>query len=221
MWSKKLVKRIAKHKAFSEEILNYANSILGVGQRFTNVNKLAIEFEKMTQTAIKEQEIREQNDPIFKNKDINENAIPSFIQKLEEKIEQYRKMDNEIKKLQKKETMEKDSSTVYELPKNPIIDKLTQKTPEELEKFEGIEGFEKLIKKINFKKKPVLHKLPNGKFRCYSLEQFVLCYCKLQKEFPDAPPIEPEIIRDYLVSKQNSKSYSDNTIESAINQYKF
>jgi hypothetical protein len=41
MWSKKLENKIAKHRAYGKEILTYANSVLGVGLRFTSVNKLA------------------------------------------------------------------------------------------------------------------------------------------------------------------------------------
>jgi len=212
MWSKKLEKRIAKHKVLSKEILDYANSILGVGLRFTSVNKLAIELENMRQTTINEQETMEQNYPVSINQNIDKNIIPPFIQKLEEMIEQYRKMDNEIRKLKKKETMGNDPSTISVLPKNPIIDQLTQRIPE---------GLEILGKKKYIRKRPVLYKLPNGKFRCDSLEQFVIWYCTLLKEFPDAPPLEPDIIRDYLVSKRHLMPYSDDAIELAINQYKF
>jgi hypothetical protein len=212
MWSKKLEKRIAKHKVFSKEIQNYANSVLGVDLRLKSVNNIAIELEKMRQTAINEQKTMEQKYSVSNNQDINKKAILSFIQKIEEMIEKYRKMDNEIKKLKKIETMGKDTSIISDLPKNLIVDQLTQRI---------IEGFKRYGKKIHTRKRPVLYKLPNGKFRCDSLEQFVIGYCTLLEEFPDAPPLEPDIIRDYLVSKRYLKPYSDEAIESAINQYKF
>jgi hydroxymethylpyrimidine pyrophosphatase-like HAD family hydrolase len=100
MWSKELVERIAKHKVVGKEILNYANSILGVRVRlrFPNINKLAIELEKVRQTENKEQKIREKNDPAMFKKKIKNNS-PRFYHKLEKMIEQYREEDKAIENL--------------------------------------------------------------------------------------------------------------------------
>jgi len=98
MESKELVERIAKHKVFGKEILNYANSILGVRLRFTSINKLAIEIEKRRQTENKEQKIREINNPAVFKKKIKDNNSKYF-HKLNKMIEQYREEGKEIEQL--------------------------------------------------------------------------------------------------------------------------
>jgi len=100
MWSKELEEKIAKHMAFGKEILDYANSTIVVNLRFKSINKLAIELEKMRQTAKKEQKTREKNKPIvFKKQRKHKNISLPFFHKIEEMIEQYREEDREIKQL--------------------------------------------------------------------------------------------------------------------------
>ena len=96
MWP---LERLAKHKDLGKEILERANSLLGVGLHFTSVNKVAIYLETQRQTAIREQETREINNPIFEQ-DTGYDDIPIFLQKLEEMIEQYQKEAKKIKQSQ-------------------------------------------------------------------------------------------------------------------------
>lgn len=109
MWTKKLENKIAKHRALGKEILDYANSILGVSvPGYTSVNDLAVDLETQKKTGTRQQKIREQNNRIFKKKIpkkmpfrlIKPPKIPvSFIEELEKMIEEYRQEEIEIEKL--------------------------------------------------------------------------------------------------------------------------
>ena len=68
MWSKGLENKIAKHKVFSKEILDYANSIFVAGFRYTSVNKLSTYLEIQKQVGNKEQKIRKKIPPFFRVK---------------------------------------------------------------------------------------------------------------------------------------------------------
>jgi len=190
MVSDELRDRIAKHKIFGKEILDYANSTIIVNLRFTSINKLAIELEKMRQTVNKEQKIRKKNSPaMFKKK--TKNNSPKFFHKLEEMIEKYLKENREIEKLRLQEKNNEKSTNSSVLPKNPFLEQLTT------EKYGN-----------------VLRPWYNGKYKCSSLKKFIYKYTDI------ADNLTPDLIRDYLISARTGKPYKDDSIYNAIDLHR-
>jgi hypothetical protein len=213
MASKKLDNKMAKHELLRDKIVNYVLKYFFWGYEGITVDKISIEIAKMKLQ--NHFDTNEEVEDFIMYDDIEATPIAvtaGSYKELDRMIEEYRQEEIEIQKINKIEEMESNPLNIYNLPENPIIDQLTQRI---------IQGLKRPGKKKHIRKRPVLLKLPNGRYRCDSLEVFVIGYCKLLKEFSDAPPLEPDIIRDYLVSKQYLMPYSDDAIELAINKYKF
>ena len=189
MWSKGLTAKIAKHKAYGKEILDYANRVLGIGLRFTSVNELAIDLETSKEIASLRHEKFMQANPTLRNSETHEFNPPPFIPNLEKMIKQYRKKESEIQKLKKKEKTERASQSNNEVPKNPVLERLANSNV------------------------PVIRIWEKGKYKCGSLKAFIKAYSKL------ADNMSPSLIRDYLISEKTGNPYPNKTVYEAIRLY--
>jgi hypothetical protein len=89
------------------------------------------------------------------------------------------------------------------------IDKALKKITSERESPPMLGTLEELTKGNS----PVLRRWTGGKYKCASLEVFIISYTKITDN------LTPALIRDYILCEKTGKPYSDNSIETCMKHY--